>query len=576
MFSPRLGLLLLFFLALGSAAARPPFQVTVEVSGVTGELRRNVLAYLSLYREREHPFLNPTLARRLYAKAPAEIRAALEPFGHYRPRIERRLDETDPNHWRVHFRIDPGPPLPVAELEIRIQGEGADDPALREARTRLPLKPGDPFDHRRYEALKRRLLETALEQGYQDARWLEKRAVVDLAAYQARIRLVLDTGPRYRLGPVHFQQDILDPQFLARFVPFRPGDPYRSEALLALQRALSDSGYFARVEVRPRTQGLRDRRVPIDVLLTPLPPDHYGLGLGYGTDTGARARLTWKRRYLNPRGHRLETELFVSQVGDRQSLAYIIPIDYYQASQMAINAKRQSETIADRLRETHALRLAYSRGRGHWQDTFALDYQFERYRTDSELFRAYLLMPNLDLTHGRRDDPRHPRRGHRLDLDLRAASRALLSSTDFLQLTLDLRLIRPSGRHDRWLLRLKGGQTLVRDLERLPLSLRYYTGGDRALRGYGYQTVGPAGGGGGSRIVELSLEYERHLRARWSAAVFFDAANASADGLLPLLRGTGLGLRWRSPVGPVRLDLARALDLPERPWRLHFTIGPDL
>lgn len=572
---PRLGLLLCLLLSM-TALAQEDFRLTVTVEGVEGELRRNVLAYMSLYRERHHPYLNRTMARRLFAKAEGEIRAALQPFGYYRPEVESELDTRDPDHWRARFRIDPGPPLPVARLDVRLTGEGAGDPALRRALRKLPLKPGDRFDHRRYEALKQRLLEAALEQGYQDARWRERRAVVDLGAYQARITLVLDTGPRYRLGPVRFRQDILDPDFLRTFVPFRPGEPYRTDALLRLQRALSDSGYFARVEVRPLTGEAEDRIVPVEADLTPLPPDHYGLGLGYGTDTGARARLTWDRRYLNRRGHRLESELYVAETGDRQSISYLIPLDYFQASQVLVNAHRQSESVQGRLRETHALRLAYSQGREGWQRTYALDYQFELYRTDAELVSGYLLMPNLALTHTRSDDRTYPRRGHRIDLDLRGAAKRLLSSTDFFQATLGLRLIRPALRRDRWLLRLRGGQTLVRDLDRLPLSLRYYTGGDRTLRGYAFQSVGPGGGGGGSRLLETSIEYEHHLRRRWSLAVFFDAANASADGLAPLLRGTGLGLRWRSPVGPVRLDFARALDLPGRPWRLHFNIGPDL
>ncbi len=575
MFPPRLGFLLCLLFSV-TALAQEDFRLTVTVEGVEGELRRNVLAYMSLYRERHHPYLNRTMARRLFSEAEGEIRAALQPLGYYRPQVENELDTRDPEHWQARFRIDPGPPLPVARLDLRLTGEGTADPALRQILGRLPLKPGDRFDHRRYEALKQRLLEAALEQGYQDARWRERRAVVDLGAYQARVTLVLDTGPRYRLGPVRFRQDILDPDFLRTFVPFRPGEPYRTDALLRLQRALSDSGYFARVEVRPLTREAEDRIVPVEADLTPLPPDHYGLGLGYGTDTGARARLTWDRRYLNRRGHRLESELYVAETGDRQSISYLIPLDYFQASQVLVNAHRQSESVQGRLRETHALRLAYSQGREGWQRTYALDYQFELYRTDAELVSGYLLMPNLALTHTRSDDRTYPRHGHRIDLDLRGATERLLSSTDFFQATLGLRLIRPSLRRDRWLLRLRGGQTLVRDLDRLPLSLRYYTGGDRTLRGYAFQSVGPDGGGGGSRLLEASIEYERHLRRRWSLGAFFDAANASADGLAPLLRGTGLGLRWRSPVGPVRLDFARALDRPGRPWRVHFNIGPDL
>ncbi len=578
MLLPCLGILLLLLTlpALAQEEAPTRFRVEIEITGVKGEPLRNVQAFLSLYRERRHPFLSPAMAQRLYAKAEGEIRAALQPFGHYRPRIRAQLDRSDPQRWRARFHIDPGPLLPVARLEIRIEGEGADDPDLTAQLRHLPLKEGDPFDHRRYEALKQQLLEAALEVGYPDARWQTRRAVVDLASYQARIHLVLHSGPRYRLGPLQLEQDILDDDFLRAYLPYRPGTPYRPAALLQLQRALNDSGYFARAEVRPLIRSAQGRAIPVEARLTPLPPDHYGLGLGYGTDTGARTRLNWERRYLNRRGHRLKAELYLAQVGDHQRLAYQIPLAYRDASQFTLDASRQSERIANRLRETHRLRAAYSQGREGWQRSYALDYQFELYRTDSALERGFLLMPNLVFTHRRADDRSHPRRGHRLDLELRGALQALLSSTDFLQTSAALRWIHPAGRDHRWLLRLKAGHTVIRDLARLPVSLRYFTGGDRTLRGYGYQTVGPLGGGGGTTLLETSVEYEHHLRRRWSAALFLDAANSSNDGPFPLQRGVGLGLRWRSPVGPVRLDLAWALDRRGTPWRIHFNIGPDL
>src|SRR5690606_1287526 len=235
----------------------------VEVNGVTGELRDNVLARLTIYQERER---GPSLARirQLHANAPEEIRAALAPFGYYRPRIDARLRRED-DAWVARYTIDPGPPLPVTTVDVRLAGAGADDPAFRALVEQFPIVEGETLDHVEYEQARERFEAVAAELGYFDLRFIRREIRGDLAAYEAAIHLHVDTGPRYRFGEVRIHSQVLDPELLRRYIQLHPGQPYSTAALLAAQRALLDSGFFASVQVDADPAQAEDHTIPVTV-----------------------------------------------------------------------------------------------------------------------------------------------------------------------------------------------------------------------------------------------------------------------------------------------------------------------
>ena len=195
--------------------------------------------------------------RRLHAQAHGEIARALEPFGYYRPDIQAELSgpAESGGPWRASYRVDAGPLLPIVELDIGFDGPGAADPELAELAADLPLQRDPALDHRRYEAAKRDLLRQLRERGYLDAALSEHRVEVHLAAYEARIRLRIATGPRYVFGAIEFEQDRFDPEYLARYLLIEPGDTYSSAELARQRQALSKSGHFQGVEILPLPDG---------------------------------------------------------------------------------------------------------------------------------------------------------------------------------------------------------------------------------------------------------------------------------------------------------------------------------
>ncbi len=553
--------------------------VDVTVTGVGGEVRDNVLAALSIYQERSRTDLTDARIRRLHQRASEEIRAALKPFGYYRPRIETTLAR-DGEEWTAQYRIEPGPAVPVTTVEVNLRGEGADDSAFRALVEGFPLERGDSLNHAAYERAKRRFEALAAERGYFDLRFARHEIRLDLEAYTAAIYLEVDTGPRYRFGEVTVDQDLLDPELLARYVRLRPGDPYSTAALLDLQNALIGSNYFSDVQVEADPRAARDHAVPVRVRLTPRKQNKYTFGLGYGTDTGPRGQIGWERFYLNPQGHRTRVELRGSQIEKSLTAGYFIPIRNPRTDQLAFTGGYEESDTATAVSERRRLAISRTTVRGRTLETLSLTHQREKFDLGAQSGSSSLLLPGVNWTRYWGEERIYTRQGARALLDLRGASERFGSDTSLLQARLHTKVIFPVSSFGRVLSRVEIGATRIDNFAELPASLRFFAGGDVSVRGYAYNTLGPtdASGGvaGGRHLLVGSVEYEQHIRGHWSAAAFYDAGNALNAFSDRLREGAWVGIRWRTPIGQIRLDAARALSLPEPRWRLHLYIGPDL
>jgi translocation and assembly module TamA len=187
-------------------------------------------------------------------------------------------------------------------------------------------------------------------------------------------------------------------------------------------------------------------------------------------------------------------------------------------------------------------------------------------------------MPGVDWTRIRADNEIRPTLGSRLSLEVRGAHDTLVSDTTFVQTIANGKWIWSLPRGQRILVRGQVGATAKRQFAELPASVRFFAGGDSSVRGYAFDALGPVDADGkvigGSSLATGSFELEQPLKARWSLAFFVDSGNAFEGSRIDAKTGVGIGGRWQSPLGPIRLDLARALDIDD--WRLHVSLGPDL
>jgi translocation and assembly module TamA len=555
--------------------------LSVVVEGVEGPPRDNILAFLDINRFAGKPAPEETELRWLHGNAERNIRDALQPFGYYEPAIESALNRVAAG-WEARYRIRLGRALPIATADIRVLGEGAQDPPFQNLLATQSLSVGQVLDQPKYERLKLSLETLATERGYFDARFTERAIEIDLQAYQATVKLLYDTGKRYRFGEVTFKQDILSPELLGRYPRFKPGDPYDSNQLLKLQGDLGGSSYFSQIQVNT-THDAVTRTAPIDVQLSPNKKRKFSAGLGYGTDTGVRGKAKVEQRWITRQGHSYEVEMQLSPIKSALGFKYIIPGSDPTTDDFALTAGYTLQNYDDQDFERIALGGSWQRQDGKWLKNYNIGLQYEDYQVGNEpRSTSLLLIPGLHWTWIDADDRLFTARGLLFGFELRGASSLLLSDINFVQGVLHLKWVRALSEDSRFIARGDLGATAIKeDFEELPASLRFYTGGDASVRGYAYNKIGPTDDEGtvvgGKNLVVGSLEYEHRVWGDWSLAAFIDSGDAF-DGASPDLKtGAGLGLRWRSPVGPVRIDFASGLDRPPGDaFRFSFSIGPDL
>ncbi len=564
-------------------------DLRVEIEGLSGESAANVLAMLSIYQERDAKDLTEARIEALHRHAPAQIRKALEPFGFYRIQIEAHLDppERADGAWLARYRIDPGEPVRIAQIDYRLTGPGAADPALPRS---LPLAVGEVLNHAAYERAKSDLQYAVLSQGYLDYQLTRHRVLVDPQANAAWVELHLDTGPQYRFGPVQFRQDLLDEGLLRRYLRFKEGEIYNPEVLLALQGRLLSSEYYRTVEIIPHKEAAdTELRIPIEVVAERNLANKYRVGLGFATDIGPRLTLDYHRRYLNPWGDRLRTELSLAPALSQWEFEYRVPIRDPTRDYVLVRPSSTYYDTAARQGWVYSLQLAHSSQRSHgWRRTFGLDYRDESLSEGLSKQRQIAeLAPHVTWSKTVAEDPINTNDGYRIQYSLVGAIQGMISKTSYLSGQVQFKWIKRLDPDYRLITRGNLGATWAKDLQDLPSSRRFYAGGDHSIRGWGFEALGPTDPHtgetlGGRYLAVGSLELERRLSGRWSLAVFTDLGNAfDPDYKQDIAQALGLGLRWASPLGPVRLDLAFALSKHQdedggTPARLHIVIGPDL
>jgi len=565
-------------LVLQPAIATP--SVEIQITGITGNLQKNVLRMLSIEQQKTHPMLSAGRIRRLHNKAEVEIQVALQPYGFYRATVDKSLNQLGEENWQAIYTINPGPALLINQLDLQLSGSGQQDEELSRLFSEFPLSQGDVLDQVRYEQGKSDILKLATEQGYFDGRFTEHRIDIDLEAYTSSITLRYDSGTRYQFGKVSLHQDILNASLMQRYASLKENDPYSVTSLIELQQALNNSDYFSEVEIRPHPRQEGSLLIPIDVQLQPRKRHKYTFGLGYGSDTGPRGKLGYEVTPVNRRGHRLDSEFKTSEVTDSFTANYRIPIRNPRSDQWVLNTSivdTKTDT-SESLARTFGTSLIIARG--HWQHTSFVNFQEERFTVADIVRRSRLLIPGLTVSRVWAEDRINTLHGFRLDLSLRGATKALISDTGFIQGQVHIKSVNTVLRQLRLISRGTIGITGVPDFDELPTSVRFFAGGSQSIRGYKYKSLGPTNNQGqivgGKHLLTASAELDYAVYQNWGLAVFLDAGNALDVFPSPIKRGAGFGFRWKSPVGPIRFDLAWAISEVNKPWRIHINIGPDL
>jgi translocation and assembly module TamA len=428
--------------------------------------------------------------------------------------------------------------------------------------------------------------------GYLDANLTVRRVEVNRGEHSAAIHLAWDVGRRYRYGEVRFEGSQFEPGFLQRYVPFKTGDYFDQSQLLALQQALNGADYFASVNVIPGADKTKTGVVDIQVQLMPARQRIYTSGLFVGTDTGFGIRGGVEYRWINRYGHKWKNDIVLAQRLKTLSSQYTIPLPGDHQRSLDFGATyRDADTITSQSR-TLELIANESELWHQWVRTVGvhvLTGTFDVGKRPDEPERtpgvehgsSTLVYAEGSLSRKQADNFDFVRRGWSLNFDVRSTAGDLLSTTRFSEIYASGKWIRAFWRTNRLILRGDIGHVWTGNFDDLPPQLRFFAGGDQTIRGYPFQALGPQNTYGrvigGNSMVVASATVEHYFTPRWGIATFIDAGNAFNGVAVHPKVGTGVGVRWRSPVGLIRVDVGTPInDAQRHGLELHLVIGPDL
>jgi translocation and assembly module TamA len=560
----------------------------VKVTGVDKQLAKAIEAQLTASDYAGRKDVTAPLARLLANNADKQATKALQPYGYYNASATSNL-ERHGSIWTLTLAVKHGPATKVATLDLKVPGPALKLKPVRHAVHAFHPRVGEQLNDATYAGSKTAVTNALLGTGWLDAKASVHKVDVTRADNSAAIHLHYTIGKRYKLGKVSFEGSQFKPGFLERYVPWKPGAWYSQSSLLALQQALNDADYFSIVDVEPEPAHAQGQLVPVKVEVTPAKRTVYTAGVFYGTDTGPGVRAGIKRRWINRLGHTLDTRALVAQRLKTAQVVYGIPrpgrhhasfnlgIGYRDAN-TATSKSRTFSVAANAIRNWHG--FVRTAGVHLLTGTFSVGNPTPNGNQNLpgvEHGKSTLIYPEIGLTRKVADNPAFVRHGYSVNLIARAGPGV---DTQFAQALADVTWIHALNRRNRLILRGDAGITAVKDFRKLPPQLRFFAGGAHSIRGYSFETIGPRNSFGrvigGQRLLIGSTTFEHYFTRNWGVAVFVDSGDAFDGTDFHLRTGAGIGLRWRSPVGLVRIDVGEPIHNPfHHGIHLNIRIGPD-
>jgi translocation and assembly module TamA len=557
-------------------------------------------------RWRGNPRLDIEQLQRLVRLAPEQVKTLIATEGYYSPRVSAGLD-TSGSQPVARVIVDPGQPVLVGDVDLELRGFAPADPKATSfdpatLRNAWALPVGRRFRQADWEAAKSRLLRQVIQTRYPRAQLVDTSATVDPEVHRALLKVVLDSGPE-----VHF--DGLRIEGLKRYPAsiinnlnqIKPGDEYSEVALQAFQARLQDTGYFSGVEVAGDMSGALDDTIenltdeqkaqraaaprpasdvppapvsmPVVVRVTENKQRNVAVGLGYSTNTGNRAQITYDD--LNVLGLRMKSNIIMETKRQTARADFYFPTTP-KGFNDSFGAGFERNDLLGVVTAVSTVAVRRSWGGPQLERSVALEYLSEQRTIGNELQTSSKSVP---LTYSRTvrdlDNLLSPTRGYVLNTQIGGAVLPVLTDERFLRAYGRFVNYRPLGASSTLVLRAEAGAVSSKRKTGVPSTLLFRAGGDQSVRGYGYQQLGVPESGAiapGRYLLTGSVEYQYWFKPPWGVAFFYDAGNA-ADTLKDLKpkSGYGIGARWRSPVGPINVDLAYGQAVKKA--RLHFSLG---
>ena len=570
------GIAVFGLLLCGGNAACAAQRYAVELSGA-GNLSKLLNEHLDIRRHENDEDIGQEEVQRLVDITPQQIRDLLATEGYFSAVVQPALVR-EGDRWLARFNIVPGERTRVSGVEIRFSGaitQGGNDERMTRLRRNWELKPGEPFRQAAWDDAKTALLKNLLNRTYPAARIAHSEAQVDLEKHAAALKVEIDSGPAFTFGALEIQglkrysRDMID-----TLNPIKAGEPFSQERLNELQARLQDTGYFKSAFATIEVDAAHPQNVPVRVDITENELKRLSLGGGFSTDAGARLQAKWLHRRFMGRDLRLESELKLERQNRLLGSDLFFPAlrNGWHPS-LGAHYERSDITgeLVDKVRTDARLTSPLKSDEQIWGVSYLADKQ----RVADIINHRHALIGTYSYTMRRVDNLLKPNRGYVASVELAAGPQGVLNESNLVRVYGRVNWLKPLAPHWQALVRGQIGQVIGAPRSEVPGDLLFRTGGDQTVRGYAYNSLGVGENGavvGGRVLAVLSGELVYRFTPAYGVAVFTDAGDAADSWRdFNLKRGTGVGARWNSPIGPVNIDLAYG-HATHKP-RLHFSIG---
>jgi translocation and assembly module TamA len=561
--------------ATSAGAAALEYRVDIDAPS---ELAALLERGLSLMRWRDDPEMNGERLRRLVDESVREAKEAAATEGYFSAQVDATVDSSvEP--WRVRLRVAPGRRARVREIDIRFSGPIAADREARKVLERVrqnwSLRRGEPFRQEDWEAAKRDAVREVAGWRYASARVAASEARIDPKEARARLAVEIASGPPFRFGAIDVTGSRRYPDALAvNVAPLKAGDAYDRDQLILYQQRLLESGYYASVQAEVEPNPALADAAPLHVAVLEANSQRIEGGLSYNTDVGPRLEARYGNMDIFDTAWRFRSALRLDQKIQDLRLDFDSPPrpgavweNYF--------AQAKEQDIQGEVTRQLSVGISHNFGAGPTPAALIVSAHSEEQRiADAVADTRNAIYFGARGQLRRTDALVSPRRGYVVAMEVGGTPDAL-SSRQFLRGIASGTLFFPVGRSADLVLRGQAGAVLSSARQGIPSNFLVRTGGDQTVRGYAFESLGvPQNGAvvGGRRLLVGSAEYIFWITDSWGVAAFADAGDAWDSGVKPdLAQGYGLGGRFRTPIGPVRADLAYGERTQE--LRLHFSVG---
>jgi translocation and assembly module TamA len=594
-------------------APSPVIKYTVRIDA-PGDIKELLESNLDLERFRDSPRMTREQLFRLVRAAPEQIRTLVSTSGYYTPEVSVQFDRAA-TPAVVQVKVVPGEPVKVGETDLVLEGFAPvpDLPADKQfdaegLKASWPLKKGTVFRQDEWEGAKRAILRQVVQTRYPRAQLTDSRATVDPEQHVANLRVVLDSGPEMRFGELRIEGLKRYPDTVVRNLnSIKPGDYYSEAALQAYQSKLQDTGYFASVEVSADLSAVLDQQLAVaetkadakadpeadaaadpvarqqqNTAMEPLPllvrvtenkRKNVSAGVGFSTNTGNRVSATYDD--LQVFGVRMKSALTLETKKQTAKVDAYFPITP-EGYNHSIGVTYERSDIAGETTAVSSVAGKRAWGTPLLERSFTLELLSETKSVDGIPKSTSKSLPlTYAVTWRRLDNLLLPTKGYAVNAQIGGALLPVLTDEKFVRGYLRGVYYKPFGASSNIILRAEAGALGSGSKNGVPSVFLFRAGGDQSVRGYAYQELGVKEGDatiGGRYLATASAEYQYWFKPTWGAAVFYDAGNAG-DRIKELhpKSGYGVGARWKSPVGPLNVDVAYGHAVQK--YRLHFSLG---